>query len=79
MGSKGNDIEFAEEIAILAKIIAAPATEAKQDTLIAKDFATETTLAAILAKLIESPATEDKQDTLIAKDFATETTLDSIL
>ena len=73
--------------AILAKIIAAPATEAKQDTLIAKDFATQTTLAAILAKIIASPATEAKQDTaqtrlnllateakqdtLIAKDFAT--------
>jgi len=33
---------------ILAKILAAPATEAKQDALIAKDFASETTLATIL-------------------------------
>ena len=52
--------------AILAKVIAAPATEAKQDTLIAKDFATQTTLAAILAKLLAAPATEAKQDTLIS-------------
>jgi hypothetical protein len=48
--------------AVLAKIIAAPATEAKQDTLIAKDFATQTTLAAILAKIIAAPSTEAKQD-----------------
>ena len=43
---------------VLAKLIAAPATEAKQDTLNSKDFATQTTLAAILAKLIAAPATE---------------------
>lgn len=48
--------------AVLAKLIAAPATEAKQDTLIAKDFATQTTLAALLAKVISAPATEAKQD-----------------
>ena len=65
--------------AVLAKIIAAPATEAKQDTLNAKDFATQTTLAAVLAKIIAAPATEAKQDTLIAKDFATQTTLAAIL
>jgi len=64
---------------ILAKIIAAPATEAKQDALNAKDFATQTTLASILAKIIASPATEAKQDTLNAKDFATQTTLAAIL
>jgi len=45
-------------VAILAKIIAAPATEAKQDTLIAKDFATQTTLEAVLAKIIAAPSTE---------------------
>lgn len=75
--------------AILAKIIAAPATEAKQDTgnsslatIAGKDFATQTTLAAILAKIIAAPSTEAKQDTsnthlsnLNAKDFATQTTL----
>lgn len=44
--------------AILAKIIAAPATEAKQDTMI-------TSLASILAKIIAAPATEAKQDTMI--------------
>lgn len=49
--------------AILAKLLAAPATEAKQDVLIAKDFATQTTLAALLAKVIAAPATEAKQDT----------------
>jgi len=54
------------------------ATEAKQDTLIAKDFATQITLAAVLAKIIAAPATEAKQDTLIAKDFATQTTLAAI-
>lgn len=48
--------------AILAKIIAAPATEAKQDVLNAKDFATQATLAAVLAKIIAAPATEAKQD-----------------
>jgi hypothetical protein len=42
------------------------ATAAKQDTLIAKDFATQTTLADILAKLIAAPATEAKQDLIIA-------------
>lgn len=64
---------------ILAKIIAAPATEAKQDALNAKDFATQTTLAAILSKMIAAPATEAKQDALNAKDFATQTTLAAIL
>jgi len=55
------------------------ATSVKQDTLIAKDFATQATLAAVLAKVIATPATEAKQDTLIAKDFATQTTLASLL
>lgn len=59
--------------AILAKLLTAPATEAKQDTgntslatIAGKDFATQTTLAAILAKIIAAPATEAKQDTLNA-------------
>lgn len=56
--------------AVLAKMIVAPATEAKQDTLIAKDFATQTTLAALLAKVIAAPATEAKQDTMIARAVA---------
>ncbi|MFZ3132890.1 MAG: hypothetical protein WA125_17730 [Desulfosporosinus sp.] len=34
------------------------ATSVKQDTLNAKDFATQTTLAALLAKIIAAPATE---------------------
>lgn len=60
---KTNDALHTQLVAILAKLIAAPATEAKQDTLIghvdgiegalatlnAKDFATQTTLAALLA------------------------------
>lgn len=37
--------------AVLAKLIAAPATEAKQDALIAKDFATEAKLEAVRALL----------------------------
>jgi hypothetical protein len=78
-----NSKDFATETtlaAILAKIIAAPATEAKQtsieskidtidsvlDGIAAEDFATETTLAAILAKIIEAPATEAKQTALAA-------------
>lgn len=71
----GVPVDFATQAtlaAVLAKIIAAPATEAKQDTIItalgtlnAKDFATQTTLAAVLAKIIAAPATEAKQDTLI--------------
>ena len=55
------------------------ATETKQDTLIAKDFATQTTLAAVLAKQSDDPATATKQDTLIAKDYATESTMASQL
>lgn len=59
--------------AILAKLIAAPATEAKQDTgntslaAIAAGMATQTTLAAILAKLIAAPATEATLAALNAK------------
>jgi hypothetical protein len=41
------------------------ATSVKQDTLIAKDFATQVTLAALLAKVIAAPSTEAKQDSLI--------------
>jgi len=62
------------------------ATETKQDVLIAKDFATQTTLASVLAKLITSPSTEAKQDTgnsslstIASKDFATQTTLAALL
>ncbi len=79
--------------AVLAKLNAAPSTEAKQDAANAlltilsnKDYATQTTCAAILAKLISAPSTEAKQDaantlltTLSGKDFATQTTLAAIL
>jgi hypothetical protein len=54
--------------ALLAKVIAAPATEAKQDagnTALGL-LATQSTLAAVLAKMIAAPATEAKQDTLKA-------------
>ena len=50
---------------VASALPAGAATEAKQDTLIAKDFATQTTLAAILAKIITAPATEAKQDSII--------------
>lgn len=73
---------------ILAKIIAAPSTEAKQDAIILAlaDLGSQATLADILAKLIVAPATEAKQDvgnaslaTIAGKDFATQTTLAAIL
>lgn len=73
---------------VLAKIIAAPATEAKQDTaqtsltaLVGKDFATQTTLASVLAKIIAAPATEAKQDSTITVlgSLGTQTTLAAIL
>lgn len=58
-------------VSILNKLIAAPATEGKQDALNAlitsinnKDFATQNTLLAVLNKLITAPATEAKQDAL---------------
>lgn len=72
---------LADTTAILAKIVASAATEAKQDVMetsldaivakLSANPATQTTLAAILAKIIAAPATEAKQDTL-------ETTLNAI-
>lgn len=50
------------------------ATAAKQDTLIAKDFATQTTLAAILAKMIAAPATEATLAAILAKLIASPAT-----
>ena len=41
-------------------------TSAKQDTLIAKDFATQATLTSLLAKVISAPSTEAKQDSLVS-------------
>jgi hypothetical protein len=64
-----NDKDFATQTTlsqILAKIIAAPATEAKQDTLIGHVDGVESALASILAKIIDAPATEAKQDALAA-------------
>lgn len=55
LSTRGSEVTIA---AILAKIIAAPATEALQTT-------GNTTLAAILAKIIAAPSTEAKQDTII--------------
>ncbi len=52
--------------AILAKLIAAPATEANQATIIGHVDGIEGSLASILAKIIAAPATEAKQDALIA-------------
>ena len=54
------------------------ATAANQATLIAKDFATQTTLAAVLAKIIAAPATEAKQDTLITSNAAIQTAVQLI-
>ena len=62
-----DDKDFATQTtlaAILAKIIAAPATEAKQDTIIGHVDGVESALASILAKLIAAPATEAKQTAL---------------
>ena len=78
---------------ILGKMIAAPATEAKQDViaghadgvetlltaLTGKDFATQTTLAQILAKMIANPATEAKQDSLATLVGAIEEKLDGVI
>ena len=77
---------------ILAKMIASPATEAKQDviaghvdgvetlltTLTGKDFATQTTLAQILAKMIANPATAAKQDMIAGHVDDVETLLTAI-
>lgn len=65
--------------AILAKLIAAPATEAKQDALIGHVDRVESALASILAKLIAAPATEAKQDTLISHVDGVEATLATLL
>ena len=65
--------------AILAKLVAAPATAANQTTgngslsSIDGKVATETTLGAILAKLIASPATESSLAALNAKVTAVNT------
>lgn len=71
-GGGGGDASAANQVAgnttlasILAKLIAAPATEAKQDTA-------NTTLTSILNKIIAAPATAANQDTA-------NTTLASIL
>src|SRR5688572_9443574 len=49
--------------ALLAKVIAAPATEAGQDVIVGHIDGVEAALASILAKIIAAPATEAKQDT----------------
>jgi hypothetical protein len=64
---------------ILAKIIAAPSTEAKQDTIIGYVDGVEAVLANILAKIIDSPATEAKQDTLISHVDGVEAALATLL
>jgi|GEM_PF-1031637 len=77
---KGKDFATQTTLeAILAKLIATPATEAKQDTLISHVDGMESALASILAKLIDAPATEAKQDTLISHVDGVESALASIL
>lgn len=63
-GSTGLLATEATLVALLAKVIAAPSTEAKQDAaivlltaIVGLDFATETTLASILSKLTGSNLT----------------------
>ena len=65
-----NDAVITKIAELIAKVLAAPATEAKQDAIIAalgqtlqvdtdvSGLATQTTLAAVLAKLSSDPATE---------------------
>ena len=76
--ANGEDFATQTLAQILGKMIANPATEAKQDViaghvdgvetlltaLTGKDFATQTTLAQILEKMIANPATAAKQDSL---------------
>lgn len=64
---------------ILAKLISAPATEAKQDTVIGFVDGIETALAAVLAKIIAAPATEAKQDVLVGHVDGIEALLTSLL
>lgn len=51
-----------QTIATTDDLLSVVATAAKQDALFAKDFATQTTLAAVLAKIIAAPATAANQD-----------------
>ena len=46
-------------------VVADPEAKAVLDTLAAKDYATQTTLAALLAKVIAAPSTEAKQDAIV--------------
>lgn len=75
--------EISALASILAKILLAPSTEAKQDAIITALglLGTQTTSAAILAKLITAPATEAKQDAQVTAlgSLATQTTSAAIL
>jgi len=62
--------------ALLAKIIAAPSTEDKQDTIIGHVDGIEILLTALTGY---TDGLESKLDTLNAKDFATQTTLAEVL
>ncbi len=81
MKSLESKIDTLDEVidSILAKIIASPATEAKQDTIIGYVDGVEAVLANILAKIIDSPATEAKQDTLISHVNGVEAALATLL
>jgi len=71
-----------ETVGEVSATIVGGATEAKQDTLIAKDFATQTTLAAVLAKLTSDPATQTTLAAILAKIIAapaTEAKQDTLL
>lgn len=67
--------------AVLAKLIAAPATEAGQASLLGAVDGVEAALASVLAKIIAAPATEAKQDATNTAlgALATQTTLAAVL
>lgn len=81
MGALVSPASQATLAALLAKVIAAPSTEAKQDAIVAllttlntyvdglegKDYATQTTLAAVLAKLSSDPATQTTLAAVLVK------------
>jgi len=75
----GGDASAANQTTQITEAIA---TNTKLDSLVAKDFATQTTLAALLSKLSGDPATNTTLVNILAKlsnDPATQTTLAAIL
>lgn len=74
-GSFATDLATEETLsAVLAKLIAAPATAANQASILGAVDGVEAALASVLAKIIAAPATEAKQDAIIAKLIASPAT-----